>query len=305
MTETDNPPTTAGETLARERRKQGLTVKDVTRALHLPESIVRAIEQDRHDQLATIYAHGYIRNYARYLGVDPGPLLEQCGEPRESELKVVLPGMTPGYRAERWLKIATYALVTTVIVPPLVVFFVMGGSRVFDRDIAADERVDVPAAEERSTQRVGERIAKAMNLDERDSEQKSQSHLSASVAPLQAIRPLRVDEESAALLELDAEPSDREGGVEGDAHLDSLSRLVVELSEDSWVEIVSDDGQRLEFDLLRAGMERSYQGRAPFRILLGRASAVDLILDGEPVTFDGHERPDVAQFELDRPPQLQ
>jgi cytoskeleton protein RodZ len=74
--------------------------------------------------------------------------------------------------------------------------------------------------------------------------------------------------------------------------------LSVELLEDSWVEIHAADGERLEYDLLRAGQSRTYSGEAPFQLLLGRANAVRLMLGEELVTFDGHDRSDVARLRL-------
>lgn len=283
-------PSTPGERLARERRRQKLSLFDVSRALHLPRSVIEAIESDHLTAFADIYRRGYVVNYARYLGLAPEPLLEQIGESQDVPMQSVLPVRSAGPKFERFLRIATYALVTTVIVPPLIWFFVQGGSRVFEREIAPQPVAEIGDAD-RSSGRVSGRIAQALALDEPAAD-KPGGHLSASTVPLQAIRPLRETGDSAV--------SSRGNSVAADAgaEADPRSELELVLSEDSWVEITDAEGERLEFGLLRSGMSRNYRGRAPFDVLLGRANAVQMKLDGEQVRFEGDDRADVSQFQL-------
>ena len=76
-------------------------------------------------------------------------------------------------------------------------------------------------------------------------------------------------------------------------------RLQVETSGDSWIEIIDASGDQLEMDLVRGGSSRDYEGVAPFRILFGRASAVDLFMDGRKVDLTGYTSGDVMQMSLD------
>ena len=64
------------------------------------------------------------------------------------------------------------------------------------------------------------------------------------------------------------------------------------------VEILDGKGAQLELDLIRAGHERAYTGTGPFQVMLGRASAVELTLDGEPVDLSPHTRGNVARLTL-------
>jgi cytoskeleton protein RodZ len=72
--------------------------------------------------------------------------------------------------------------------------------------------------------------------------------------------------------------------------------LQISVSADSWIEITDANGQELEMDLLRGGSDKAYHGEPPFRILFGRASAVRLSMDGEPVDLTPHTQDDVAQL---------
>ena len=58
------------------RQSRGLEVERVAAQLHLRVPMVEALEQDRYQDLpGPVFIAGYLRNYARLLGLDPEPLL--------------------------------------------------------------------------------------------------------------------------------------------------------------------------------------------------------------------------------------
>lgn len=93
--------------------------------------------------------------------------------------------------------------------------------------------------------------------------------------------------------------------MSGDAAGPLLSALEVELLDDSWVEIHDAEGTRLEYDLLRGGQIRNYQGQPPFRLLVGRSSAVKLQVNGHAVTWEGHDSGVVAEIAVAADGQVQ
>lgn len=67
-----------GEKLAAERRRQGKTLAEVEAATKVMGRMLDAIEHDRYAELPSpVYVKGYIQAYARFLGMDEGPLIEQ------------------------------------------------------------------------------------------------------------------------------------------------------------------------------------------------------------------------------------
>ncbi|MDH3942215.1 MAG: DUF4115 domain-containing protein, partial [Xanthomonadales bacterium] len=74
--------------------------------------------------------------------------------------------------------------------------------------------------------------------------------------------------------------------------------LMITTSADTWVEIADASGKQLELDLIRAGSSREYQGQAPFDVMIGRASAVVLNMDGSEISLGPHTRGNVARFTL-------
>jgi transcriptional regulator with XRE-family HTH domain len=70
--------TTVGEILAAERRRQGKSIADVVEGTKIRSRLLDALEQGNYNMLPSpAYVKGYIQNYARYLEIPAGPLLEQ------------------------------------------------------------------------------------------------------------------------------------------------------------------------------------------------------------------------------------
>ncbi len=69
--------TTVGTHLRLAREGRGLTIGDVAYSLKLNPRQVEALETDRFDLLpGRAFARGFLKNYARYLELDPQPLLD-------------------------------------------------------------------------------------------------------------------------------------------------------------------------------------------------------------------------------------
>lgn len=69
----------AGALLHDERRRQNLSLGDVSRQLKLSVRQVEALERDDYDVFGgQVFVHGFVRNYAKLLGLDPEPLLREA-----------------------------------------------------------------------------------------------------------------------------------------------------------------------------------------------------------------------------------
>jgi cytoskeletal protein RodZ len=61
-----------GKMLKTARQEQGLTLAEVESAIHIRQHMLQAMEEDRYDKFPSpIVARGLIRNYAKYLHLDP------------------------------------------------------------------------------------------------------------------------------------------------------------------------------------------------------------------------------------------
>ena len=74
--------------------------------------------------------------------------------------------------------------------------------------------------------------------------------------------------------------------------------VLMRFKSDCWVDI---RGSNRSFKLLgtmRKDTERRLEGEAPYKFVLGNASAVELEVNGEPFDLGPHTRDNVARFSL-------
>lgn len=270
-------PPTPGERLCEMRRAQGWTIEDIARRLKCEPAIVRAMESGDIGRLAPVYRHGFLKNYALLLGLDPGEVrawLEQ-GEQQQPELRPVFPvpaGARPG---ERWLKATSYVMASLLV-----------GTLAWQM---THEAVRLSQTDGRQ-----ETVAP---VQESAPGTKSGTHVMASIASLETLRPAGSRTGSAgqrAWAALDGGGHETEPPLQAGEH-----RLQLLASADSWVEIRDREDRLLEQDLVRAGEGREYHGFGPYRITLGRSSAVQLFLDGQAVDLAPFAHDNVVQMQLD------
>ncbi|MBI3945990.1 MAG: helix-turn-helix domain-containing protein [Armatimonadetes bacterium] len=66
-----------GETLRRAREARGLALQQAKDALHMHAGYLEALETEEFGRLpAPVYARAFLRQYARFLGLDPEPLVQ-------------------------------------------------------------------------------------------------------------------------------------------------------------------------------------------------------------------------------------
>lgn len=69
---------TTGAQLKKARQAKKLAFADVTRDTRIQGWVLEALEADQlHQQMSAIYAKGFLAQYAKFLGLDPAPLLAQ------------------------------------------------------------------------------------------------------------------------------------------------------------------------------------------------------------------------------------
>ena len=104
---------TIGEALRSAREAQGKSLDDAAAATRIRSTYLQALEEERFGELGgSVYAKGFLRSYAGYLGIDPAPLLEayRAQETPEAPLFEHAPraigGLESGRRGRSWLAVA-------------------------------------------------------------------------------------------------------------------------------------------------------------------------------------------------------
>jgi cytoskeleton protein RodZ len=288
-------PMRPGELLRHEREKQGLTLERAAELSRIKPAVLSAIESGATSDIPSVYLKGYIRNYARFLRVEAPRIEETLEFATGSEPPVQSVFNVPNRRgrAEKWLKASSY-LAASAVIAALAWQFTHEAVRFSQGDarLGADATAPAETVEGRGEKPGAAGESRAGN-----------THLNASIAAMEMLERRGELDGKAAAEQAWAAIGGRADEPLPESHsataaVDGTHRLAMTTSADTWVEILDGQGTQLELDLIRAGSEREYQGVEPFHIMLGRASAVVMTLDGEAIDLGPHTRGNVARLVL-------
>lgn len=80
-----------GTILRETRQARGLTIDDVAQVTRIRPRYLAALEEERYDVLPTpVHVRGFLRNYALFLNLEPGPLIERYGASRSAVTDIPL-----------------------------------------------------------------------------------------------------------------------------------------------------------------------------------------------------------------------
>lgn len=114
-----------GRRLRVQRQSRGLEIERIATQMHLRRDVVEALEQDRYENLpAPVYVAGYLRNYARLLGLDPAQILAAY----HAMLPPGEPGATPVEQAPRRPRAAVRSKLPGRLIALLLIGAVIGGA---------------------------------------------------------------------------------------------------------------------------------------------------------------------------------
>ncbi len=110
---------TVGKYLKRERDLRNISLKEISTSTKIRESLLRAVEDDRHDLLpSSVFVKGFLIAYGKYIGLDPSDVVLRY----ESDLKELdgyeEKGVPPPRRKEwnRGFLLGTIVLIVGIIV---------------------------------------------------------------------------------------------------------------------------------------------------------------------------------------------
>ena len=290
--QTELIPLELGEMLLLAREKKGLTLDQVARDMKMRTELLAAIESGDTSHIPSVYLKGHIRNYARFLGVPMESIEPRIPHARGAEPAVqsVFKDSLPRNSSERWIKASSYVLASAVVIA-LVWQFTNEAVRFSQGDPLLRAAQGENGTRQRSTE---------TNAGGEDAgKQSSETHLRASIAAMNvgtesaaAGRPVSASGAWAATKDPAAVVTNNAATQPGEHSFSIVT------SADSWVEIIDGSGQKIEMDLLRAGNRRNYSGTGPFKLLLGRASSVEVFQDGQKVDLGPYTRGNVARLTL-------
>lgn len=268
MSTAGTEPGLPGAALAAARTARGLSPAQVAEQMRLTAEVVVAMEEGRYEALGpTVFARGHLRKYANLLGVPADSVLAayDASSSRAAEATLIPPASahTP-VRSQRVPDLPWPALLAAVAVLGAAV---AGGWWLWQsRSAAGDAQGGALVVPAPASQPAAGEVPAA--LDE-------QADYVPPAVPADG-EPLPQEETAPAAGPESAAP------VEPPAAATS-GHLIIEFTGPCWLEVYDAAGARLAFELVVAGDSRTFDGPAPWRVLLGNVGAARVSIDGSVV----------------------
>lgn len=261
-----------GAVLRQARERKGLTIAQIAHGLRLEPSVIEALERDDYDKLpSSTFVAGYIRGYARRLGMAPEPLIAEYQriygeEPAGKYLKHS--SLKEKIGNERRIRLSrSHVLVGAGVI--LVSLLLITKPWTMISDISLPTGTTAAPAE--SDQPQGQTIT-----------------LEASALPEGAQAPAPAATPSVDTLTTPLTPvAEATPAPATDTAAVAATRVTLTASGDAWVEVRDSTGKRLIYQMLRSGQSRSAEGVAPIDVVLGNGHNVSVSVNGQPFDHSG------------------
>ena len=280
----------AGAALLKERRRQGLSLGDISRQLKLSVRQVEALERDDYSAYkGPVFIHGFIRNYAKLLGLDPEPLIRatdsMLNPPQIATNSTNPPERAqpePAVRGKRPL----WPLITALLLIAIALSFYFGGQRSPEVGRSAPS---VPARDK------GVPPAKSSSAEVKP---RAESTPDTEPAAKLATKPA-AKAETKPDSRVRVETADRAPTEAAAAEAAGLVRVRMIFEQESWVEIKDRSGNTIFGQLNPAGSRRSVSGEPPLSVVVGHSAGVQLFVGDKNIDLAPHTRVDVARLTLE------
>ncbi|VAW72860.1 hypothetical protein MNBD_GAMMA13-723 [hydrothermal vent metagenome] len=295
------PPTNGleavGKRLAGTRQKQQLEVAAVATELHLRIEVIEALEAGDESGLpAMTFVRGYIKAYARLLGLDEQDVLAALPS---SENYRAQPLKAVGMRRKQSLRLPLplgKGIVWLLVIALLLALILYGlplAERLMDKLNQSAEAVDSTLSLPLD--------APTLLLDELSAPVFTSSPKTIASPEVKAPDEALQEQEKIVPLESispTAEVTESEAAIVAEEPVTGPAEISMRFKEDSWVEMES-HGRKLVVGTQRAGTRRTIQAEPPIQILLGNAPGVEISYRGESVDLRSYQRGKVARLLLE------
>lgn len=262
----------AGASLAAAREDMNLSVADVARHLKLTPAQVEALEEGAYERLpGRVFVRGFLRNYAKLLGVDPQPLLRriehEMPQPRIVEEPPPAPeAVMPTGEPSRW---PLYVGISVIVIAALAAYEFGFNSP--------------PAHEPESEAVTPGTAAVAPSAPPAAPIPPAPPAASAPTVPAPVASGAPLDPGAAA-------------SQSGRALATGERELHFRFDQESWVEIRDRNDKVIFSKLNRAGSEERVSGTPPLKLVVGNARGVRLTYSGKDVDLTPHIGVTVARL---------
>jgi cytoskeleton protein RodZ len=295
-----------GHLLRQAREEQGLSQKETARDLHLTSKVINAIEEDDFELIPSfVFARGYIRSYARHLGLDGQTLVAEFdlayGVPNNSAkpMSAIRKGVQQSKPGDTWVKLISIVFVVGLVAASIVWWQSQNGSQMLPQ-LSSGAEQELPSGTLVEGLDTDDANLDLLLLSTNESEvdaivPEAESIIESEEAQVVVVEPV-VDPVAEAVTE--QAPKEVTDAV---VLLPNQAQLVMVFDKDCWVEIKDANGKMVLSDLYSAGDTIEQVITAPIEVLLGRSSGVaTMTFDGRTIDLKPHTRKDIARLTLSK-----
>ncbi len=292
----ENTPRAPGEELAAERERQGLTRAEIAQRLHMSVSQIEALEAGDYARFPRgPFLRGFVRNYAKVLGLDAEPLLERLAElaPREGAPGIVVPSQNIRFDplgerlANPYVKAAGIAVVLVALGFAAMYWWL------FVRPTPPASAVRTPPAP--AVEKAPAAAKAPVISDSPASTAPPEPPATDSKPPSPAlVEPPPAAPAAAAPVKPAAAPA--QSAVRAPAPGEVV--LKFRFKGESWVEVRDAGGKSVFSRLNPAGSESQVAAKTPLTVVIGNAPDVQFLYNNREFDLAPHTRVAVARFTL-------
>lgn len=302
--------------LSETREKLGLSQRDVADQLFLTGTFIRYIDEGLFEKIPKqAFIKGYLRSYARVIQLSGDEVVAQYEAERESQGQIALRGVTEervGSSALTGPVLQTGVIgLAAIVLLALLVWAFSGDDEEPLPAPAAMQSIDpqpaivsLPSVASRQNGVLVTETEKAPMANAPLAEAAPEAAVVLETAPVAETPPVAEEQEpKRVVLESDKDVTIER--IADDAYqyitvdANGLGQLEFVLTGECWIEVEDGDGDSIYGDLNRENDILTVYGVAPFKILLGRASAVALRFNGKEIDVAKYTTSDqMAKLEL-------
>jgi len=297
------PEPSVGQRLRMAREAKGVTMIEVAGRLKLSLHQVADLESDDWDRLkCTTITRGFVRNYARLVGLDAAELmaaLDRIAKPQSKELAVptsinVKVPSEHGVERRDTLRVVSGLV---VLVVAILVYFFLPADFMQSTYLAVKARFGSSASETPAAVAEPERKV-VESSPEPAATAPSAPTETAPTAPV--VTPSAAVPIPASVVSSPATPAQASAAPAPAKVSLATGGMKLAFSKPSWVEIKDGSGQVIFSQLSPAGAQREISGQPPFSLIIGNAAGVTLDYKGKTVDLSARRsKDDVARITLE------
>lgn len=280
-----NRPPGMGVLLRREREKKGLNYSQISEITRVRPHILKALEDEDWDALpSSVFVRGFIRSYARALGLEEGMVLSRYEDTAPAEdMRPSPPPTRPKKRKKK--HVASVILTLAILIIASVVYLWDEYSDL--GEAPPKPEAPAPMAEKARKPKMTPEVQKDSKQDERfasrevapaQAEAQKEPPVNVAPGPLDRTTPeaLKVEEDRKKVLAEEKPPPLPEATPETKP---TWSTLKAKVRERTWIRILVDNEQAREY-IFRPGSSPEWRAKEGFELVIGNAGGIDLEFNG-------------------------